>query len=560
MKKIISALLTLAICTAGMSVYAETIFTEIEQVKDYSLYRIACTEDICIASAEYYLTQYTSSGWSDAIYVPEETYVIKNIMAMDNVFYMVEYSEDLEKNKFLQSTDGINWDCISEYQTDWPIGFSLDDDGNILVECPEDAELPEGFKKYQGRSAGLIGSLDVSFKGEVIDLRHPTWYTVIDADGTETEYYKPSYRSDKLIGNDDPSIFVVNGKEYFGNKPSINSQFYEFENNGKYYRIPQVVDRVSMKLGHMNYFETDDLGNIKTDDKGEIEYTYITTEYPLLNWKYSNGILYANCIVEEKYDIMTEHPSLDLAIKEWKYTTDLEQFSEWHPCDEPVIMCNMAEKCDDGVKFRFDGSERVFNVLFENEKFSDDDMIGDLYKYNVDGSNFSISKDGVYYTNFELPEKFFVRGKTKVTEKDNKFVIQSGIYQIRAPKNAIYEKVEAESVEPIYVALGDNLLAFEERPVIEDERTLIPIRFLFETMGASVNWDDETRTASIEKDGVTVTLTIDDTTAYVNGEAVTLDVPARLINGKTMVPVRFLSENLGYNVDWNDDTRMVTVE
>ena len=185
--------------------------------------------------------------------------------------------------------------------------------------------------------------------------------------------------------------------------------------------------------------------------------------------------------------------------------------------------------------------------------------IGEYY-YTLDDEYFRLSKDGVYYASYELPENFRAFDSVIITEDGDDFVIQSGIYQIRAPKDAVYEKLEAQSAEPIYVALGDNLLAFEERPVIEDGRTLIPIRFLFETMGATVNWNGDTRTASIEKDGVTVTLAIDDTTAYVNGEAVTLDVPARLVNGKTMVPVRFLSENLGYNVDWNSETRVVTVE
>ena len=102
------------------------------------------------------------------------------------------------------------------------------------------------------------------------------------------------------------------------------------------------------------------------------------------------------------------------------------------------------------------------------------------------------------------------------------------------------------------------------------------MRFLFEQMGADVNWNEETQTAtatvpidtnrqmrtfSNEKEK-SVTFSIDDTTATVNGETATMDVPARLVNDKTMVPLRFLSENLGYNVEWDEatNTAIITTE
>ncbi|MCC8169289.1 MAG: copper amine oxidase N-terminal domain-containing protein, partial [Oscillospiraceae bacterium] len=139
------------------------------------------------------------------------------------------------------------------------------------------------------------------------------------------------------------------------------------------------------------------------------------------------------------------------------------------------------------------------------------------------------------------------------------FVIQSGIYQIRAPKNEIYSKVEETSEEPIYVALNDTLLAFETAPVIENDRTLIPIRFLFEQMGAEVSWDSDAQTAVISQNDTVITFTADNTEASVNGEGVSMDVPARIINGKTMVPLRFLSETLGYTVSWYDEIAMAEI-
>lgn len=72
-------------------------------------------------------------------------------------------------------------------------------------------------------------------------------------------------------------------------------------------------------------------------------------------------------------------------------------------------------------------------------------------------------------------------------------------------------------------------------PTIVDGRTLVPVRAIFESLGATVNWDASTKTATGLRGGTTVVVQIDNKTAYVNGRAQTLDVPAKIINGRTMV-------------------------
>ncbi len=112
----------------------------------------------------------------------------------------------------------------------------------------------------------------------------------------------------------------------------------------------------------------------------------------------------------------------------------------------------------------------------------------------------------------------------------------------------------------ISVVVNGEEVRFDVDPVIEDERTLAPMRAIFEKLGANVSWNEDTRSATASLNGTSITFAIDDTTAYINGAAAEMDVPARLINDRTMVPLRFLSENLGYNVDWNGDTHTVTIE
>lgn len=96
-------------------------------------------------------------------------------------------------------------------------------------------------------------------------------------------------------------------------------------------------------------------------------------------------------------------------------------------------------------------------------------------------------------------------------------------------------------------------------PTVVDGRTLVPVRAIFEALGATVEWDGTTNTATGTKDGVVVSIQINNTTAYVNGAAKLLDVPAQLINNRTMVPARFISEALGCEVTWHSGTETVGV-
>ncbi len=130
-----------------------------------------------------------------------------------------------------------------------------------------------------------------------------------------------------------------------------------------------------------------------------------------------------------------------------------------------------------------------------------------------------------------------------------------------AGKTALYDMTDVVIFSPaeIRVSLNGNYIAFDQPPVIENSRTLVPMRAIFEVFGAVVTWDQETKTVTGTLDGKVVTLTVGDKTSYVNGEAATLDVPAKIINGRTMVPVRFISESLDADVQWIQSPMTVVI-
>lgn len=115
----------------------------------------------------------------------------------------------------------------------------------------------------------------------------------------------------------------------------------------------------------------------------------------------------------------------------------------------------------------------------------------------------------------------------------------------------------------VTVNLNGQKMEFDVNPFIEDGRTLVPMRAIFEAIGASVTWDGETRLAIAiyQIDGVTnhIALQIDNKSAYVNETQTELDVPARIVSDRTFVPLRFVSETIGKTVTWNQDTYTVDI-
>ncbi len=112
----------------------------------------------------------------------------------------------------------------------------------------------------------------------------------------------------------------------------------------------------------------------------------------------------------------------------------------------------------------------------------------------------------------------------------------------------------------IQVYLDGKQLDFADTdPVIENSSTLVPMRAVFESLGAEVSWDAKNQAVTGTKDGTRVSLKIGDSKGYVNGKAVELPVPAKIQNARTLVPLRFVAESLNAEVTWDDAARTVSI-
>jgi len=111
----------------------------------------------------------------------------------------------------------------------------------------------------------------------------------------------------------------------------------------------------------------------------------------------------------------------------------------------------------------------------------------------------------------------------------------------------------------IRVMVNNTPVTFDSPPIIENGRTLVPMRFIFEALGAEVSWNGETQTAIGVRGDTTVSVPIGETTAYINEEAKMLDVPAKIVEGRTLVPARFVAESFGCDVRWQQKTQTVWI-
>lgn len=114
---------------------------------------------------------------------------------------------------------------------------------------------------------------------------------------------------------------------------------------------------------------------------------------------------------------------------------------------------------------------------------------------------------------------------------------------------------------PVTVLVDGRALTFDQPPVIQDDRTLVPMRAIFQALGAQVYWDESTQTVTALAAQDTLQFRIGDAGLYKNGQlAYTMAVPAQIINERTLVPVRAIAESFGAAVGWDEPSYTVTIQ
>ncbi len=129
----------------------------------------------------------------------------------------------------------------------------------------------------------------------------------------------------------------------------------------------------------------------------------------------------------------------------------------------------------------------------------------------------------------------------------------------------LFSAIPTYAQTPLILQINNKIMTangiekeIDSEPVIINQRTLLPIRTIIEEIGGTVDWNKETQEIILTYQGNTIRLVIDSTTAYLNDTAITIDTAPMIINGRTMLPIRFIAESFHFDVVWDNQTVTIT--
>ena len=168
-----------------------------------------------------------------------------------------------------------------------------------------------------------------------------------------------------------------------------------------------------------------------------------------------------------------------------------------------------------------------------------------------------------YYKSGNGFEHIFGQGQNLLATEEGLCAIAS--YKLRVTENrSLYNTnfvpIVKNSINSIQIILNGKQLEFDQTPIIIENRTLVPMRVIFEALGADVTWNDTLKEATGTLGNQSIVLKIGSKTATVSGTTMVLDVPAQIVNSRTLVPLRFVAESLKAVVDWDAITRTVYID
>ncbi len=198
-----------------------------------------------------------------------------------------------------------------------------------------------------------------------------------------------------------------------------------------------------------------------------------------------------------------------------------------------------------------ENAEITYHKVTDITTVSDDQFVFGVYPhvYKNTTPKVDLYFDGYYLTSLNTPHYL---GTLDLSGE------REGLHTLKLVIDGVIEKeYQLDVVKPIRLYLNEKRLNSDVPPIIMDGRTLVPVRIITENLNAQVQWNADTREVTVTKGDISIVLGIDCPDVLVNGVLETIDVSPQIIDGRTMVPIRFLSENFHLDVSWDDITRSV---
>ncbi|MGM0380315.1 MAG: stalk domain-containing protein, partial [Bacillota bacterium] len=224
---------------------------------------------------------------------------------------------------------------------------------------------------------------------------------------------------------------------------------------------------------------------------------------------------------------------------------DEEEISDNNPNKEFLLKWKELEKQKDELEDKKDELEDKIEALEEElEEGETSDELEELKE------EFWEIKDSF---------KFNIQARRKEIKESFK---KEKLEQIQKAKEEMEKELDDDSkiLEIDSIISNKGGFDFDTPPVIKSGRTTVPVRAISEGFGAEVTWNSEDKIVGIKKGDMNIELPLDSNEAYINGEKINLDSKSEIMNSRTYVPLRFVSESLGLKVDWDSETETVIIE
>lgn len=161
-----------------------------------------------------------------------------------------------------------------------------------------------------------------------------------------------------------------------------------------------------------------------------------------------------------------------------------------------------------------------------------------------------------HFDKFPIKAEYYY-GKFIITLQDGSRLFSTDGSSWHTP---YWDKSEDAIMNKIMVKLNDEYIKFDQDPILVNDRTMVPMRFIFEKFGMTVEWNNDTNTATAYDGKTNISFTVSDCNAMVNGKYFEMDTAPMLVGDRTLIPLRFLSETLGYKVGWKEYAQEVTID
>jgi len=488
-----------------------------------------------------------------------------------------------------------------------PICASMHDEAaqiSVNQAVSDNLPTPETVKYYMFELPSP-GKVYLSFNHTNLGHTNILWkLTVFDSDENEMLYFQSSGKDSagkSMNAYLDKGTYYIRvasgGSSFLHSNTEYKLTVNYAENNGEF------------EIEHNNEFETATLiselnnpitGNIRTYN--DIDFYRITLQSPgkvYLNFKHSNlengNILWKITLFDSDENEMlyyqssgrdTNGKSINAYLDKGTYYIRVISGgnSYFHSDIDYKLTVNYAENNGEYEVEHNDSIEQASNIYEINSP-----IIGnirtysdiDYYKFTMPASgriSLSFKHSNLEHGNiywkivlFDSSGKDLIRLDSEANDtevKSGEIKVDKGTYFIRVVSPGYYFhsdidytlKVISPDIKPaVKVLLNGKRILFDQPPIIQNGRTLVPLRAIFEAMGATVEWDQKTQTVTASNGEITVVMKVGDNTMLKNGTKITLDVPPQIVNNRTLVPARAVAESFEADVQWDGSTQTVII-